>query len=66
MIEDVSSKAVHFWGTSIALMQAEAQEKTLDKLQRAKLDESLAIHTLVRQGLGDGGLRHCLMSFQKA
>jgi tocopherol O-methyltransferase len=66
MMEDVSSRAMHFWATSVALMRIEAQDKTLGDRQRAKLDDSLEIHALVRQGLMDGGLSHRLMSFRKA
>jgi tocopherol O-methyltransferase len=65
MMEDVSGQAIHFWSTSIALMRAEAQERILDDSERTKLDESLSVHALVRQGLSDGGLSHRLMSFHK-
>jgi tocopherol O-methyltransferase len=65
MMEDVSSRAMHFWTTSIALMRLEAQDRTLNERQRTKLDDSLGIHGLVHQGLSDGGLSHRLMSFRK-
>ena len=65
MIEDVSVRALHFWTTTSALMQAEAQEKTLSPSEGAKLEESLRVHALVLQGLSNGGLHHALMSFVK-
>jgi tocopherol O-methyltransferase len=65
MMEDVSSRAMHFWDTSIALMRTEAQENPMSAPENGKLNESLKIHALVRQGLSDGGLSHRLMSFRK-
>ena len=66
MIEDVSTQAIHFWDTSIALIRAEALGNTASAPERTKLSESLRIHTLVRQGVSDGGLSHRLMSFRRA
>jgi tocopherol O-methyltransferase len=63
MIEDVSVRAIHFWTRTLALLRLEAQRRRLSLLRRRKLDESLHIHSLVRQGLLDGGLRHVLMNF---
>jgi len=65
LVEDVSHRTVHFWTITIALMQVEAQEKGLSPTETAKFEESLHAHTLVRQGLADGGLRYALMSFSK-
>jgi cyclopropane fatty-acyl-phospholipid synthase-like methyltransferase len=64
-IEDVSHRALNFWTTTLALMHARAQDHTLSALESAKLAESVRIHTLVRQGVCDGGLRHVLLSFVK-
>jgi len=64
-IEDVSSRAVHFWSTTLALMRTEAQERCVSSAQAADLAESLRIHALVRRGLLEGGLRHALLSFVK-
>lgn len=63
MIEDVSVRAIHFWTRTLALLHLEAQRRMLSQLQHKKLDESSRIHSMVRQGLLDGGLRHMLMSF---
>ena len=50
---------------TLALIQAEARGKTLTAPEEAKLKEALQAHTLVRQGLADGGYRYALMSFSK-
>ncbi|HTT75860.1 MAG TPA: class I SAM-dependent methyltransferase [Candidatus Binataceae bacterium] len=65
MIEDVSSQAIHFWDTSIALMLAEAHKCTMRSSKRTKLSNSLSVHALVRRGLCERGLSHTLMSFRK-
>jgi tocopherol O-methyltransferase len=65
-IEDVSRQARHFWSTTVALMQAEAREAQSGYCESMKLETSLSIHNLVRQGLVDGGLSHSLLSFAKA
>jgi tocopherol O-methyltransferase len=62
-IEDVSARAVHFWTTTLALTQAEVQDRSSCESESSKYEESLRVHTLVRQGLCDGGLRHALLSF---
>lgn len=64
-MEDVSTRAMHFWTTTSALIQAEIRDRMPGREPRAKLVESLRIHSLVRRGLHDGGLRHMLMSFTK-
>jgi tocopherol O-methyltransferase len=64
-VEDVSLRALNFWTTTLALMRAQAQDRTLSAVESAKLGESFRVHTLVRQGLSEGGLRHALMSFVK-
>jgi hypothetical protein len=62
-INDVSCSAAHFWTTTLALMQKQASEKTLTRVQFLKLSDSLRVDTLVRRGVLEGGLRHVLMSF---
>lgn len=66
MIEDVSDQAIYFWDTSITLMRVQAQANRTSALARVKYNESLETHSLVRQGLSNGGLSHRLMSFHKA
>jgi len=62
-VEDVSFRALNFWTSTLALMQAEAQDRTIGAVESAKLEESLRVHTIVRQGVTEGGLRHALLSF---
>jgi cyclopropane fatty-acyl-phospholipid synthase-like methyltransferase len=65
LVEDVSHRAVHFWRTTLALIQAEAQETKLNPTEAAKFEKSLHAHALVRQGFATGGLRYALLSFSK-
>jgi cyclopropane fatty-acyl-phospholipid synthase-like methyltransferase len=65
MSEDVSQPAANFWTTTIALIRAEAQERRVSISEGAEPRESLQIHSLMRQGLLHGGLRHQLLSFTK-
>jgi tocopherol O-methyltransferase len=62
---DISHRAVHFWTTTLALIQVEMRDHGLDPLERARYEASLHAHSLVRQGLLSSGLRYCLMSFSK-
>jgi tocopherol O-methyltransferase len=64
-IEDVSCLAAHFWTATLAYLKKRAREKTITEAQFLKLTESLRVHTLVKQGVLEGGLRHVLMSFVK-
>jgi SAM-dependent methyltransferase len=64
-IDDVSGRAVHFWTATLTLLDQEGRAKTLTHGQLLKLRESLRVHTLVRQGVLEGGLQHVLMSFVK-
>jgi len=66
LVEDISSRTEHFWTLTLALMQAEAQEKRLSPGEATKLETSLRVHSLVREGLSNGGLRYALLSFSKA
>jgi cyclopropane fatty-acyl-phospholipid synthase-like methyltransferase len=64
-VHDISRRTEHFWTTTVALMEAEAREKTPDPTEIARREASVRAHTLVRQGLVDEGLRYALMSFSK-
>jgi cyclopropane fatty-acyl-phospholipid synthase-like methyltransferase len=59
-IVDVSSRAFHFWSTTVALIREEAAEK---RPNHSALEESCRIHSLVQEALANGGLKHILMSF---
>lgn len=65
LVEDVSHRAVHFWTTTLALIQAEAQGNNLSPTEMAKFEASLRAHRLVQQGFANGGLRYALLSFSK-
>jgi SAM-dependent methyltransferase len=63
--DDVSHKTREFWSLTMALAEAEMREEAPTSSERARLKESLQVHSLVRQGLYDGGLRYALVSFVK-
>ncbi len=63
LLKDVSARTREFWTLTIALAQAEQREEILNPWELARLEESLEVHRLVRQGLYDGGLRYALVSF---
>ena len=65
MLEDISNRTVHFWTTTQALIQAEAQNQELSPAETVRRDASLRAHALVRQGLVTNGLRYVIMSFGK-
>jgi tocopherol O-methyltransferase len=62
-VEDVSARTLNFWVTELALMRAQAQDRIPSAAESAKFAESLRVHTLVQQGIAEGGLRHLLLSF---
>ncbi|HEV3111433.1 MAG TPA: hypothetical protein VGY99_13155 [Candidatus Binataceae bacterium] len=64
-VQDISRRTEHFWTTTLALMEAEAREKILTPTDIARHQASVRAHTLVHQGLADGGLRYAVMSFRK-
>jgi tocopherol O-methyltransferase len=66
LFEDVSARTREFWTLTIALAEAEKRDGVLSAWERARLEESLEVHRLVRQGLYDGGLRYALVSFVEA
>jgi SAM-dependent methyltransferase len=63
LFEDVSHRTRDFWTLTIALAEAEMREDELTSSERSRLRESQQVHSLVRQGLYDGGLRYALASF---
>jgi tocopherol O-methyltransferase len=65
-VEEISHRVQYFWAMTLALIQAEAQGKKLTPPEAAKFTEALQAHTLVRQGLADGGYRYALMTFCKS
>jgi cyclopropane fatty-acyl-phospholipid synthase-like methyltransferase len=65
-VEDISRHTLHFWTTTLALIQAEMQESDIGPVEMARREASRGAHALVRQGFADGGLRYALMSFSKA
>jgi tocopherol O-methyltransferase len=65
LFEDVSHRTRDFWSLTIALAEAELCDNAVTSFEQARLKESLHVHSLVRQGLSDGGLRYALLSFSK-
>jgi tocopherol O-methyltransferase len=65
MLKDISHCIVHFWTTTQALIQAEAQDHELSPAEAVRHEASLRAHALVRQGLITNGLRYAIMSFRK-
>ena len=63
--DDVSVLVANFWGTTMALIRLEAQATNASQAENLKWRESLRVHSLMREGLLDGGLRHLMMSFTK-
>lgn len=63
--EEVSQLVANFWTMTTALIRLEAQETDAGPAESLKARESLRVHSLMRRGLLDGGLRHVLMSFIK-
>jgi SAM-dependent methyltransferase len=64
-VDELSRRVELFWEMTLALIQAEAREKKLSPIEVAKLEEAVAAHTLVRQGLAAAGYRYALLSFSK-
>jgi tocopherol O-methyltransferase len=62
-VVDVTDRTVHFWSTTLALMDAECAGTAGSAA--ARYGESLQAHSLVRDGLACGGLRYAVLSFSK-
>jgi tocopherol O-methyltransferase len=58
---DISDRTGHFWTTTLALIEAESTGDHRD--QTTSKGRSFTAHTLVRDGLIQGGLRYMLLSF---
>jgi tocopherol O-methyltransferase len=65
LFEDVSHRTRDFWTLTIALAEAEARDNVLTRFELARHEESLQVHSLMRKGLAEGGLRYALLSFVK-
>ena len=65
LLDDISARTQHFWSMTLAVLRAEAREQILSRRQFENLKESLRIHSLMREGLIEGGLRYAIMSFAK-
>lgn len=64
-VADISHRTVHFWTTTLALIQAEIRDLKLDPPEWVRHEASVHAHSLVREGLVSNGLRYCLMRFSK-
>jgi tocopherol O-methyltransferase len=63
-VKNISHRTVHFWTTTLALIQAEA-ESDLNPAESARQHASLRAHALVQKGLADGGFCYAMLSFSK-
>jgi tocopherol O-methyltransferase len=63
--EDLSRRTVHFWTTTLALLETEVGHQQQSSNETAAQETSIRMHKFVRQGLLDGGLVYALMSFSK-
>jgi SAM-dependent methyltransferase len=61
---DVTDRTVHFWTTTLAFIEAESANAEGGKASRCAA--STKAHSLVRDGLSDGGLRYAMLSFSKS
>ncbi|MBV9288178.1 MAG: hypothetical protein JO288_10200 [Hyphomicrobiales bacterium] len=61
---DVTDRTVHFWTTTLALIEAESAGA--DGAAASRYAASFKAHRLVRDGLSDGGLRYAMLSFSKS
>jgi hypothetical protein len=62
-VADVTDRTVHFWTTTLALIEAESA--TAEGAAASHYDASFKAHGHVRDGLSDGGLRYAMLSFSK-
>ena len=63
-VVDVTDRTVHFWTTTLALIDAETA--SADDGARSRYAASFKAHRLVRDGLCDGGLRYAMLGFTKS
>ncbi len=62
-VADVTDRTVHFWTTTLALIEAESA--TAEGAAASHYVASFKAHGHVRDGLSDGGLRYAMLSFSK-
>ena len=62
-VVDVTDRTVHFWTTTLALIEAESA--TAEGAAAGRYAASFRAHRHVRDGLSDGGLRYAMLSFSK-
>ena len=63
-VVDVTDRTVHFWTTTLALIDAESE--TAEGASASRYAASSKAHCMVRDGLSDGGLRYAMLSFSKS
>ena len=65
-VVDVTDRTVHFWTTTLALIDSESGGAAASGEFTARHSASRRAHALVRDGLADGGLRYAMISFTKS
>jgi tocopherol O-methyltransferase len=65
-ITEVSDRTKHFWTTTLALIEAESKSDHSNDVTKTRSTASFRAHSMVREGLANGGLRYALLSFTKA
>ena len=65
-VVDVTDRTVHFWTTTLALIDLEFDGAAVSAESAARYSASRRAHALVRDGLADGGLRYAMISFTKS
>ena len=63
-VVDLTERAVHFWTTTLALIDAESANAEGTEASR-RYATSFKAHNLVRDSLSDGGLRYAMLGFSK-
>ena len=63
-VVDVTDRTVHFWTTTLALIDAESA--SAEGAAADRYAASSKAHRLVREGLSDGGLRYAMLAFTKS
>jgi SAM-dependent methyltransferase len=63
-VVDVTDRTVHFWTTTLALIEAESANAEGAAAERYAM--SYKAHRHVRDGLSDGGLRYAMLAFTKS
>ena len=63
-VVDVTDRTVHFWTTTLALIDVESARA--EGTSASRYAASFKAHRLVRDGLSKGGLRYAMLSFSKS